>query len=254
MASFVQDMCITHGRADVLVAKEFRDSPDVVACIKQMGSKGMPVSLGKDPLPSPVLRGVRVFAVQGVASGRAARPSAMSRSWIALTLLRWSLSGKMQLSVPGLGSLNRRACVFGYEAFASKRYQNAGKCRFFEPNIMSEGLFLPVREKVGEKLRLVGSLFSAGVSRRSRTSLKRPFAYQIQWGCTRGKFSSERYGPFFKTRFTTEVGCSESTTEMQLVSVDTIPSPPWRGRGQVRGVRFRWSPPHPNPLPQGRGD
>jgi hypothetical protein len=58
-------MCIDHGRADVLVPKEFLDSPDVVACIKQMRGKGMLVFLGKDPLPAPVLRGIGVFAVQG---------------------------------------------------------------------------------------------------------------------------------------------------------------------------------------------
>ncbi len=42
MASFVQYMGVTHGRADVFVPEEFLDSADIVARLKQMHGKGMP--------------------------------------------------------------------------------------------------------------------------------------------------------------------------------------------------------------------
>jgi len=41
MASFVQDMGIDHGRADVFMAEKFLDGADVVARFKQMRGKGM---------------------------------------------------------------------------------------------------------------------------------------------------------------------------------------------------------------------
>jgi hypothetical protein len=41
MAASVQDMGINHGRAGILVPKEFLDGADVIACFKQMRGKGM---------------------------------------------------------------------------------------------------------------------------------------------------------------------------------------------------------------------
>ena len=41
-ASLVQDMRVDHGRANVLVAKQFLNGTDVVTGLKQMSGEGMP--------------------------------------------------------------------------------------------------------------------------------------------------------------------------------------------------------------------
>lgn len=50
MAASVQDMGIDHGRADILVPKEFLDGSDVIACFKQMRGKGMSEGVTTDML------------------------------------------------------------------------------------------------------------------------------------------------------------------------------------------------------------
>ena len=50
MAASVQDMGIDHGRADILVPKEFLDGADVIACFKQMRGKGMSEGVTTDML------------------------------------------------------------------------------------------------------------------------------------------------------------------------------------------------------------
>ena len=50
MAASVQDMGIDHGRADILVPKEFLDGTDVIACFKQMRGKGMSEGVTTDML------------------------------------------------------------------------------------------------------------------------------------------------------------------------------------------------------------
>jgi hypothetical protein len=50
MAASVQDMGIDHGRADILMPKEFLDGTDVIACFKQMRGKGMSESVTTDML------------------------------------------------------------------------------------------------------------------------------------------------------------------------------------------------------------
>jgi hypothetical protein len=37
----VQDVCVDHGGADVLVAEEFLNCPDVVAVLQQVGGRGV---------------------------------------------------------------------------------------------------------------------------------------------------------------------------------------------------------------------
>ncbi len=50
MAASVQDMGIDHGRADILVPREFLDGADVIACFKQMRGKGMSQGVTTDML------------------------------------------------------------------------------------------------------------------------------------------------------------------------------------------------------------
>jgi hypothetical protein len=50
MAASVQDMGIDHGRADILVPKEFLDGADVIACFKQMRGKRMSEGVTTDML------------------------------------------------------------------------------------------------------------------------------------------------------------------------------------------------------------
>ena len=50
MVASVQDMGIDHGRADILVSKEFLDGSDVIACCKQMRGKGMSEGVTTDML------------------------------------------------------------------------------------------------------------------------------------------------------------------------------------------------------------
>lgn len=42
-ASSVQDVCVDHGRLDVLVPQELLNSPDVVAIHQEMGREGVPI-------------------------------------------------------------------------------------------------------------------------------------------------------------------------------------------------------------------
>ena len=114
MASFVQNVRVDHGRADVLVAQQLLNRADVIARFQKMRGEGMPkcmasgplrqsrrrnslpdrflnqrfvhvmpplftgfrvlpaVFLGEYPLPAPFLRGVGVFAVEGVGQEHAA--------------------------------------------------------------------------------------------------------------------------------------------------------------------------------------
>ena len=43
MAPFVKDMRVDHRGADVFVAEQLLDGPDVVTGFEQMGGEGMPV-------------------------------------------------------------------------------------------------------------------------------------------------------------------------------------------------------------------
>ena len=42
MSASIEDMRVDHGRADVLMAQQFLDRPNIIAVLKQMGGKRMP--------------------------------------------------------------------------------------------------------------------------------------------------------------------------------------------------------------------
>lgn len=50
MAPFIEDVRVDHGRADVLVSKQFLDRSDVVAGLKQVCGKGMPERMASHAL------------------------------------------------------------------------------------------------------------------------------------------------------------------------------------------------------------
>ncbi len=55
MATFVQNMSVNHGRADVFVPKKFLDRADVVTGLKQVRGEGMPEGMAADMLDPPAL-------------------------------------------------------------------------------------------------------------------------------------------------------------------------------------------------------
>ena len=89
MATFVQNMSVNHGRADVFVPKKFLDGPNVVASLKQVGSERMPERVAPNVLDYPSLADCLLH-----------RPlenrlmDMMAAFFAELRLARWALPGQ----------------------------------------------------------------------------------------------------------------------------------------------------------------